>query len=399
MTASRNLARSPQVADLGVDAHDIEEIVARSPVATCVATSDAGVLLANDAASRLLGVPLDALLGRRLIDTFVHPDDVASVEWVGDVVRGGSTVDVRHRLLTASEDERHVRASISPIMRDGVVRYAVAQYVDETELVVAMRAVEHQGERLRRFAEIVAHDLRSPVAEIATAAGLLTEGPLAASGESLAVVRIIESASHEAAIVVERTLSQSLAEVEGGDEAVDLVAIVSRVKALLGPALAKVGGQVLVAGSARVIHMDGERLREILHNLCDNAVKYRGDRPLRIVVEADAAEQRLSVIDNGRGMTAEQRARVLERGFQIDSAERGSGLGLARVTELVQSAGGTISVAAGSGEGTAIDLRLPGRVGVEAGASFSRTRPRPSAPWRRAVPDRPGPGTTPHPGA
>lgn len=361
MVPSRNLARSAQVADLGVDAHDIEEIVARSPVATCVATSEHGVLLANDAAAALLGVAVHDVVGRRLLHTFVHPEDVATVAWVGDVLRTGRTVDVRHRLERSDGEVRHVRASISPIMRDGEMRYAVAQYVDETELVGAMGAVEEHSERIERFAEVVAHDLRSPVAEIASAAGLLAERSPGRDADDVALIRIVEAAAHEAAAVIEATLLQSLAPERQRDAAVDLVAVVERVKALLGPALLAAEAQVLVAGSARVVRVDGEWLREILLNLCDNALKYRADRPLRIVVEADSASQRLSVIDNGRGMTTEQQVRVLERGVQIDPAARGSGLGLARIRELVGLAGGELSLEASPTGGLAVRMTLPGR--------------------------------------
>lgn len=362
MAPSRNLARSAQVVDLGVDAHDIEEIVARSPAATCVATSEHGVLLANDAAAALLGVAARDIVGKRLLHTFVHPDDVASVDWVGDVLRTGRTVDVRHRLERADGEERHVRASISPIMRDGEMRYAVAQYVDETELVLAIRAVEEHKERIERFAEVVAHDLRSPVAEIASAAGLLAERSSQRDSDDVALIQIVEAAAHEAAAVIEATLSQSLAPERRRDAAVDLVAVVERVKALLGPALLAAGAQVLVAGSARVVHVDGEWLREILLNLCDNAVKYRSDRPLRIVVKADSATQRLSVIDNGRGMTAEQQVRALERGVQIDPGAPGSGLGLARILALVESAGGELSLETSPVGGLAVHITLPGRI-------------------------------------
>ena len=175
MTSISNLTRSIHDLALEVGDHDLEEIVARSPVATCVATTAEGALLVNQAAADLSGVPADEIVGRRLIEVFVHPEDAPSVAWVGKVVQSGRTVDVRHRLLTASGEVRHVRASIAPIMDGDVLRYAVAQYVDETQVVLAVEEAQLQGERLEQFATNVAHDLRSPIANMATAAGLLAD--------------------------------------------------------------------------------------------------------------------------------------------------------------------------------------------------------------------------------
>lgn len=362
MTSISNLTRSIHELAHTLDGSDIEEIVARSPVATCVATSEEGALLVNQAAADLMGHAAEDLLGRRLLHTFVHPDDIEAVAWVGVVLQTGRTVDVRHRLLSATGEVRHVRASISPIMNDGRMRYAVAQYVDETQLVLAAREVKRQGERHRRFAESVAHDLRSPIATMATAASLLTNQGAMGADEAHELLEMIESASHEAAVVVEQTLSAAIGDPDHS-EPLDLVTVVDRVKALLGPTLAAVGGQILVSGTARLVHVDEEALREVLLNLCENAMKYRSDRPPRVVVELDEVGQTLRVIDNGRGMTPEQRERVFERGFQTSAANPGSGLGMARVFELVAELGGSISVGESPPGGTTVEIHLPGRVG------------------------------------
>jgi PAS domain S-box-containing protein len=109
-------------------AEDLDEIIDHSPIAMCLATSEDGVLRANHAAAELTGRAVDDLLGKRLIHTFVHPDEVAMVSWVGDHIRAGEAVEVRHRLLTASGAVRHVRGSITPILNEqGSLRYGLAQ--------------------------------------------------------------------------------------------------------------------------------------------------------------------------------------------------------------------------------------------------------------------------------
>ena len=137
-----------------------------------------------------------------------------------------------------------------------------------------------------------------------------------------------------------------------------------RVKALLGPQLAGARGQVIVAGNARLVRVPEETLREVLLNLCESAIKYRSDQDPRIVVELDQKSQLISVIDNGRGMATEQRARVFDRGFQTDDANPGHGFGMARVQELVAELGGTIEVGVSAPGGSVFAIHLPGRIGA-----------------------------------
>src|SRR5205807_2007203 len=86
----------------------------------------------------------------------------------------------------------------------------------------------------------------------------------------------------------------------------------------------------------------------------------------RLTVETGAAAEvaggtprvRLTVRDTGQGMTEEVRARIFELFFT--TKERGSGLGLAVVKQIVESFGGWIDVDSRPGEGTRFDVWLPG---------------------------------------
>ena len=70
--------------------------------------------------------------------------------------------------------------------------------------------------------------------------------------------------------------------------------------------------------------------------------------------------QRLSVSDNGQGMTPEVRERIFEPFFTTKGVGQGSGLGLATVWHTVTENGGGVSVETKPGEGTTFRVRLPG---------------------------------------
>ncbi|MFO0460335.1 MAG: sensor histidine kinase [Burkholderiales bacterium] len=121
---------------------------------------------------------------------------------------------------------------------------------------------------------------------------------------------------------------------------------------------------------------DPELLAEAIHNLIDNAIKYRGDgRRVTVTVDAHAdGAARVRVDDEGPGIPVADRGRVLERfhrgprppGSAADTSV-GTGLGLAIVAEIVRGHGGAVRIEDGpGGRGTAVTLVLP-RAGGEAG--------------------------------
>ncbi|MDE2455662.1 MAG: PAS domain-containing protein, partial [Burkholderiales bacterium] len=111
-----------------------------------------------------------------------------------------------------------------------------------------------------------------------------------------------------------------------------------------------------------VVRGDPARLRQVLVNLLSNAVKY--NRPGgRVTVEArrGAGRVRLSVADNGRGMTAQQIEHLFEPFNRLGVADEpieGTGIGLAIAKALVERMGGTVQVQSRVGAGSCFELTL-----------------------------------------
>jgi two-component system sensor histidine kinase PhoQ len=106
-------------------------------------------------------------------------------------------------------------------------------------------------------------------------------------------------------------------------------------------------------------------LTELVGNLLDNACKWCRSR-VRLTAAADAAadpRERLSltVEDDGPGITAEDRPRVLQRGARADEKVPGHGLGLAMVQDTVELYGGRLAIDTSPLGGACFALRLPGR--------------------------------------
>ena len=88
---------------------------------------------------------------------------------------------------------------------------------------------------------------------------------------------------------------------------------------------------------------DDADLTEILGNLLDNACKAANRRVL-LKVKYTALEFRVTVEDDGPGISAGQESRIFERGTRSDSYEQGNGIGLAIVRDLLDSYGGSLSI-------------------------------------------------------
>ena len=116
---------------------------------------------------------------------------------------------------------------------------------------------------------------------------------------------------------------------------------------------------------ALAVRADRDRLAQVLDNLLSNALRYSPDGG-RVSISARRVDDgvRLSITDEGPGLTVEQRERVFERFYRVDPSRSralgGSGIGLAIARALVDAMGGRIWVESdGEGRGSTFRLELP----------------------------------------
>ena len=109
---------------------------------------------------------------------------------------------------------------------------------------------------------------------------------------------------------------------------------------------------------SHTVRVQREDLHEMLGNLLDNACKWTRKR-VAISSTVQDSHVVIAVEDNGPGVPAAQRSRVLQRGVKADEAAPGSGLGLAIVRDLVELYGGTVALEDADGGGLRVRLALP----------------------------------------
>jgi two-component system phosphate regulon sensor histidine kinase PhoR len=150
-------------------------------------------------------------------------------------------------------------------------------------------------------------------------------------------------------------------------ETVDLLLLVDEVRRDLAHVLEESRSEILVedpAGSPLVLG-DPLQLRQLLHNLIGNALKYGGSTaPVTIrFVEAGPEMLRIQVIDRGEGIAPEHLPRLTERFYRVQPSRSramgGTGLGLAIVKHIVGRHRGRLEIQSKTGEGTIVQVDLP----------------------------------------
>ncbi|UBF30319.1 HAMP domain-containing protein (plasmid) [Kovacikia minuta CCNUW1] len=118
--------------------------------------------------------------------------------------------------------------------------------------------------------------------------------------------------------------------------------------------------------------VDRDRLKQVLINLIDNAVKYsQPEQPIELNLEQVERQAIIQVCDQGVGIPLQDQSRIFERFYRVDEARTriseddtkyvsgGHGLGLAIVKTLVEGMGGSITVRSKPGQGAVFEIALP----------------------------------------
>jgi signal transduction histidine kinase len=228
---------------------------------------------------------------------------------------------------------------------------------------------EHALEKTRtEFVTTASHELRTPLAAVYGAIRTLRRDDLELGPEDEATfLEIIEAEAVRLAQIVDQILVAGQLDADAVEfeleqcDPSDIAAGVVESAALHLPD----GISLHVnRNSGCEILCDENRLRQVLVNLVDNAIKYSpqgGDVEIRF--EAQNGECLIEVVDEGLGIPTSERERIFEKFYRLDPEQRrgvgGSGLGLYICRELVERMNGRIEVESEPGKGSRFTVALP----------------------------------------
>ena len=231
--------------------------------------------------------------------------------------------------------------------------------------------------RLRRFVADASHELRTPLTSIRGYAELLRKGAFDTEAARQRAAQRIEGEAARMSLLVSDLLL--LARLDQGRPLEREVVDLRRVAAEAVDAFAVLDDRravVLEAGDTVLVEGDGDRLRQIVDNLLQNAMTHTPPgTEVQVAVVRRGPSALITVTDNGPGLDAEQAARVFDRFYRGSEARtgEGTGLGLSIVAALAGAHGGGASVAGAPGGGACFTVEIPA---FDAGGRRRRRRAR-----------------------
>ncbi len=307
---------------------------------------------------------------------------------VGDV--GGWTVPLDyyevHELLRELRLPPYERATDFTLF-DAVRRYWAQSLIAAVVLVLLVGAVAlasrlnrrlaHANDELARaneaksrFLTKMSHELRTPLNSIIGFSGLMLKGMTGElSGEQRTQLEMVNDSGRHLLALVNDVLD--LSRIEAGTLVfsptdIQVSRVMESVRSSFGETARAKGLEFAVddqTGGLR-LRTDEARLKQVLFNLVENAIKFTDAGAVRVVAHADAGAVRFSVSDTGCGIPADRAERIFEEFHQIAPTDggltQGLGLGLAISKSLASLLGGRLTLRESqTDEGCTFELSLP----------------------------------------
>ena len=326
-----------------------------------IADADGRLQRVNPAFCDILGYAESDLLDRRLTD-FAHAEDLKATIAALDDVRAGEGVRAFESRVECA---------------DGSIRWLAWKLTRDPEadwIYGTAREITRDKEvdRLKdEFVSVVSHELRTPLTSVRGSLGLALNSDEQLPDQIARLLEIAHQNTERLEMLVDDILD--IEKIESGDLDFTPEPIAP------GPLLEEVAesnesyaDQYHVDLETRVhlddqqIHVDRDRLFQILTNFVSNAIKYSPEgEPVVLAAQpiAEGESIRLSVTDRGDGIPEEFRDQIFDRFTQADASttrqRQGTGLGLSIAKALTEKMGGEIDFMTELGEGTTFWVDFP----------------------------------------
>ncbi|MFZ0889933.1 MAG: PAS domain S-box protein [Candidatus Binataceae bacterium] len=383
-------------AGLGESEETFRKIFETAPVGIVMVSIPEGRFLSvNHQFLRLSGYRREEIAGKTMREIGRGAEQELIEKVIADTLASGSVHNVEaeaagsqgHRrslLLSAGLSEIHGQRCIVGFVRDITDRKRL-----ESALVEAGQAAMAAAQGKSELLAWMSHEIRTPMNAILGMAELLWDTPL--SREQREFVRIFRSTGSTLLNLVDGILDLSRAEAgrlslkaapfnlrELVESVIEILALRANRKGL------RLTTEIDPCLPANLLG-DALRLREVLLNLVENAIKFTETGTISIRAGIDAASPEMlhvSVADTGIGIPADKRDSIFLSFTQLEFSGRrsygGSGLGLSIAKRLVELMGGTIRAESDLGRGSVFHFTVPLRTAVDSHAVSETADERPA---------------------
>jgi len=342
---------------------------------------DGKVIMASQSAETLLGYSMDELIGRELSTLYVDPDSRAAfIQAIND---NGGRVSEYESVLRRKDGTPICLSVNGQFFYDDSgkvigIEGTTHDISDKKQIIDELQQAKESAEAASRaksaFLANMSHEIRTPMNGIFGFTRLLGRTDL--DGAQRDYVETIQSSASDLLSIINDILDFS--KVESGNMSIrslpfNLLESISDVVSLFSTAAEQKGIELTMSTGQELpiwILGDPTRLKQVLNNLVNNAIKFTEAGRIEISTkllrrDGDRVELEFSVTDTGIGMESSVIEEVFKPFIQLDNSyERlhtGTGLGLAICRRLVDTMGGRIGIDSRPGEGSRFWFTLPTR--------------------------------------
>jgi two-component system sensor histidine kinase PilS (NtrC family) len=344
-----------------MDTHSITESMSSGFV---IVDSDYNVTEFNQSASRMLGLPVAEVIGRKAADVMAP----VSPDIYGKIVAALSDGDEEERgeavAMTRGRGEVPLGISVSLLRDDGVTAGVVLIFQDLTD-VKRMTEKMRLADRLAALGELsaaVAHEIRTPLASISGSVEMLRDS-LDVRGENRRLLDLVVKESDRLKCIIDHFLEFARSRPSRFTDVALNTIVAEVVQMVRNHPSFSAGTKINVVAPSQVwARVDEETIKQVFYNLALNAVEaLPSGGTLGISLTAstmDGAEHAVVTFkDTGVGIGEEDLKQIFEPFFTRKKA--GTGLGLAIASKIVEEHGGRIDIVSSKGSGTVATVCLP----------------------------------------
>lgn len=297
---------------------------------------------------------------------------------------GGNVADVYSQVLFPNDppSKQHVLKVTFPNKSDYIfssIRFMIPSFAFTFILMFIFIYTIVMAFKQKKLSEIkndfinnMTHELKTPISSISLAAQMMNDEAVTKSPAMMKHLGgVVNDESKRLRFLVEKVLQMSMFDDKTAifkKKELDLNEMVENIANSFSLRVEHTGGRIntLVEAENSKIYVDEIHFSNVIHNLMDNAVKYKKEEgPLILEVHTWNADGKLmlSIQDNGIGIKKENLKKVFEKFYRVHTGNvhnvKGFGLGLAYVKKIVDLHKGEIKVESTYGKGTKFTIALP----------------------------------------
>lgn len=326
------------------------------------------ILLANQSFCEMSGYSINELIGNKASDLLSNKKDKTTIALKNEKRKSGISDSYEVKANTKSGETKYWMISGAPNYNEnGEVVGSIGVHLDitqqkslELQKEQLLLRLEKQNEQLNEYAQIVSHDLKSPLRSIHSLISWIKEDNLKEfSEQTIEYLKLIENKVEKMDHLIQGILTYSKMDtLDLSSEQIDVNDVVNNIINIIH---IPENIEVRINNLLPTIIADKYRIQQLFQNLIGNAVTYI-DKPNGLVEVDFSIEKKhyiFSIKDNGPGIAKENQEKIFKVFQSFTKNEKSTGIGLSIVKRIVDNYNGEIWIESQLTVGTTFFIKLP----------------------------------------